>query len=91
MAHYIPKNNEDFSKISGVGQQKLTQFAKVFLHLITTFAEENQLTSKSIPFQNKKSKQVSSEGSTYKETKKLILQKLAIEKIAKSRGIKKAQ
>jgi superfamily II DNA helicase RecQ len=30
MAAYLPQSQEDFAKISGVGQQKLMEYGKIF-------------------------------------------------------------
>jgi len=69
MAHYLPKNREEFAKISGVGNQKLEQFADIFTELIQTYAIQNNLESKAIPTRAKAEQKrlVSREGSTYAE------------------------
>lgn len=90
MAYYLPKNREEFAKISGVGHQKLEQFADIFIEIIQTFAKQNNLESKTIPANGKAEQKrlVGREGSTYAETKRLIDQKFTLQAIASERNIK---
>ncbi|MBB64858.1 MAG: DNA helicase RecQ [Waddliaceae bacterium] len=46
MAYYIPLTDEEFRKISGVGQHKAAAFAQCFLELITKIAEDRGLRSR---------------------------------------------
>ena len=39
----FPKNNFEFLKINGVGQQKLDSFGKSFLKIINNYVEENNI------------------------------------------------
>jgi ATP-dependent DNA helicase RecQ len=41
MAAYLPQSEENFSRISGVGQEKLKQYGKIFTEAIQTYAREN--------------------------------------------------
>ncbi|MGA8572849.1 MAG: DNA helicase RecQ [Desulfobaccales bacterium] len=49
MAFYLPQNEENFSKISGVGQEKLRQYGQIFIEEIRTYAQKNKLSTKPIP------------------------------------------
>lgn len=46
MAYFFPKNKNDFAKISGVGDQKLQQFADAFLSIIVPYCEAKNLESR---------------------------------------------
>ena len=49
MAFYLPQSEENFSKISGVGQDKLKRYGKIFTEVIQTYAQENNLSEKDVP------------------------------------------
>ncbi|MBI4642775.1 MAG: DNA helicase RecQ [Deltaproteobacteria bacterium] len=88
MALYLPQSEESFSRISGVGEQKLKQYGKIFMEVIQTYAKENNLREKIIPVKRSaKSRRIKREGSTYQETKKLIIQKMSLEEMATVRGL----
>ena len=42
MAFNLPRNNEEFSKIKGVGPQKLKEYGKFFLDTINEYLEKGQ-------------------------------------------------
>ena len=46
MASYFPQSENSFSKISGVGEEKLKQYGKIFTEVIRTYAKENNLEEK---------------------------------------------
>ncbi len=48
MAYYLPQSKESFTRISGVGEKKLADFAKPFMKIIINFALDNQLKEKPI-------------------------------------------
>ena len=53
MAIYFPKNNAEFLKIKGVGQQKLNDFGEMFLKKINDFIQENNIhTKEKVEFQS---------------------------------------
>jgi ATP-dependent DNA helicase RecQ len=88
MASYLPQGGDSFSKISGVGKEKLKQYGKIFTEVIKTYAKENNLSEKNIPVKRTASERwLKRAGSTFQETKKLLLQKISVEKIAQIRGI----
>jgi ATP-dependent DNA helicase RecQ len=88
MASYFPQSEDSFSKISGVGEEKLKQYGKIFTGVIQTYAKQNNLSEKNVPVGKPvRARRAISVGSTYQETKKLVEQKMPIEKIAKTRGM----
>lgn len=88
MAYYFPQSQENFSRVSGVGEEKLARFGKVFISQIAGYAREHGLSEKNIPVRRSSAERgVKREGSTYEETKKYFLQKLPIEEIAEKRGL----
>ncbi|MFA4901457.1 MAG: DNA helicase RecQ [Desulfobaccales bacterium] len=87
MALYLPQSEENFSKISGVGEAKLKQYGKIFTEVIQTYAKQNNLSEKDVPVKRSaRSQRPTRLGSTYRETQKLVLKKMSIEKIATMRG-----
>ncbi len=87
MAFYLPQGHESFARINGVGAQKLAQFSDQFLAVIRDHARENGLTERPIPTRRmERDRPARGMGSTYEETKKLLLQKLSISAIAERRG-----
>jgi ATP-dependent DNA helicase RecQ len=91
MAFYFPQSKESFSGISGVGEAKLERFGDAFLKIIRGHTEKNNLNEKPVfstagVFGNRTIKR---QGSTYNETKELILQKLPLDEIAIKRGYTK--
>ena len=88
MAVYLPQSEENFSRISGVGQEKLKRYGKIFTEVIQTYAQENNLSEKDIPVKRSARPPRSNRlGSTYRETKALVRQKMSIEKMASMRGL----
>ncbi|MBU4231266.1 MAG: DNA helicase RecQ [Proteobacteria bacterium] len=88
MAVYLPQSEENFSRISGVGQEKLKRYGKIFTEVIQTYAQENNLSEKDVPVKRSARPRRSNRlGSTYRETKELVLQKMSIEEMASMRGL----
>ncbi|MFA5871938.1 MAG: DNA helicase RecQ [Parcubacteria group bacterium] len=88
MSLHLPQSEDSFSKISGVGEEKLKQYGKIFTEVIRAYAKQNNLSEKNIPVKRTASeRRLKRAGSTYQETKKLLLQKMSIEKIAGMRGV----
>jgi ATP-dependent DNA helicase RecQ len=89
MAFYLPQSEENFLRISGVGEEKLKQYGQLFMEVIQTYAKENDLREQSVPGKgSSRPRPVNRLGSTYQETKKLVLKKMSIDKIASLRGIR---
>jgi ATP-dependent DNA helicase RecQ len=88
MAAYLPQSEENFSRISGVGQEKLKRYGEIFTEVIQTYAKGNNLSEKDVPVKRSARPHRSNRlGSTYRETKELVRQKMSIEKIASMRGL----
>jgi ATP-dependent DNA helicase RecQ len=88
MAAYLPQSEANFSRISGVGQEKLKRYGKVFTEVIQAYAEANNLSEKDVPVKRAVRRQRSNRlGSTYRETKELVLKKMSMEKMANTRGL----
>ena len=78
MATSFPQTRETFLKISGVGDRKLSQFGERFISVIRNYVNTQKVENRTKPIYV---------GSTLSETKKLILQKISINEIAKKRGL----
>ena len=92
MAAYFPQSLESFGDISGVGAAKLEEFGTEFLAVVRQHAREHGLTEKAIPSRRRprreeRERRTQRAGSTYQETKRLVLQKLPISEIAERRGL----
>ena len=72
MALYLPQSEENFSRISGVGEAKLKQYGKIFTEVIQAYAEENNLREKDVPVKRSARPPRSNRlGSTYRETQRI--------------------
>ena len=78
MATNFPQTSTDFLKISGVGNQKLSQFGERFISVIRNYVNAHQMENQ---------RDSTCVGLTFNETKKLILQKIPIKEIAERRGL----
>jgi ATP-dependent DNA helicase RecQ len=88
MAFYLPQSEDNFSRISGVGAEKLNQYGKILMGLMQAFAKENNLREKEVPAKRASRPQRSERlGSTYRETQKLVHKKISIEEMASLRGV----
>ena len=92
MSYYLPDSRNAFLNIQGVGEQKLNDFGYDFLKIIKEYAKKNNLHSIYIPNRyNRKfsrfKKDIGVNDSTYSQTKKLVLQKLTVNAIAKHRNL----
>ena len=88
MAAYLPQSEENFSRISGVGQEKLKRYGKIFTEVIQTYARENNRREQEVPVKRSaRPRRANRLGPTYRETQELVLQKMPIEKIAGMRGL----
>ena len=94
MALYLPRNFDDFQKITGVGAQKLQQYGQHFIDVITSYSVEHHLEQRFFPSERKREKTKISghaksfgSGSTYAKTRELLLQKVSLADIATMRGL----
>ena len=88
MAYYFPQTKENFSRISGVGDKKLTQYGDIFLSAITNFSKNNNIEP--IPLVNKNKIIIKTVGIKTKfnfKTKELIIKKTPIRRIAKIQNL----
>ena len=88
MALYLPQSPGNFSRISGVGEEKLKKYGQIFTEVIRTYAQGKNLPEKEIPGKRPaRPRRTKLEGSTYQETKKLVTQKMSLEEMAGARGL----
>jgi len=88
MAFYLPQSEENFSRISGVGAEKLKQYGQIFTEVIQTYARENNRPERDVPVKRSaRPHRANRLGPTHLETKKLVLQKMSIEKMVSLRGL----
>lgn len=90
MAQVYPQSPESMLKITGVGKEKFAQFGEAFIHIIHTFALENDLVEQPIfarvtkPVASKTKSKVSD---TIEETHRLFQQGLSLNEIATRRNL----
>ncbi len=89
MAQRVPRNREEFGRISGVGTVKLQQFGNRFLAEIQQYLRENLDTTEVEPssYANSQRRAVSREGSTYSQTRDLLNQGMSVNQVAYRRGL----
>ncbi len=93
MAQRVPRNREEFSRMSGVGTVKLRQFGDRFLAEIQQYLQEspetNSVETSSYPYRPRASERraVNRKGSTYSQTRDLLNQGMSISQAAHSRGL----
>ena len=88
MAHYLPRDHESFSRISGVGRVKLDEFADDFLNVIRGYAEPRGLEQRTKPEQRPSRRRDSRRaGATHRQTRDLFLQGLSIAQVSQHRGL----
>ena len=96
MAAYYPQTIDAFRKIYGVSDKKLEQYGGRFLAAIQSYAERHGKQEQEIPGIDrveqklKRERAVQRKGSTFEETKMLLIQKLPISEIARIRGLKES-
>ena len=93
MAQRVPRNREEFGRVSGVGTVKLEQFGDRFLSEIQQHRNENPDPAKSEPTSYSKGtrpaekRSVSRDGSTYAQTRELLNQGMSASQVANRRGL----
>ena len=93
MAQRVPRNREEFGRISGVATVKLQQFGDRFLAEIQQYLKEPPETAKAEPssnsyrFRASEKRAVSREGSTYSQTRDLLNQGMSASQVADRRGL----
>ncbi len=79
MSKVFPKNKEEFSHITGVGRVKLEKYSGDFIPVIRQYANENKISSISIPENNRKDYSINAQlngikTGIYKQTASKILE-----------------
>ncbi|MBT1686970.1 DNA helicase RecQ [Dawidia soli] len=89
LASYLPHGREEFSRISGFGQQKLERYADAFGEIITNYCARQGLTSRIHLKTRKRSQKTSNErdNDTKQQTLDLFNKGYAIEAIAAAREL----
>jgi ATP-dependent DNA helicase RecQ len=88
MARRRPQDEQSFRSITGVGEQKLKWFAPVFTKAIHDYCRRHNLAvGKNDGFKRIERPAQVSHGSTYAETRRLILQKRSLNEMANIRGV----
>ena len=84
MAYYAPQSRESLARVNGVGAAKLEQFADAFLAEI----REHGLVERDIPqARRERRRSERRSGSTYDETRRLLLDGLSVDEIAERREL----
>ena len=87
MAYSCPQSLGAFSHISGVGTAKLAEFGEEFVEAIRDYSRENGLVERRTPEHRiERDRPAQDAGSTFQQTKRLLLEKLPIDDIAERRG-----
>ncbi len=93
MAAYLPRNREEFGRISGVGETKLEKYSPDFLAVINNFIQEKGITPPGMPselsFTSSREPRMRAV-QRYEKTKELIDKKIAVVDIAKNQNLKPA-
>lgn len=90
MAFYFPQTNTDFAKINGVGAKKLERFGEVFMNVIKTFIQENNISPAPVLRTTTiKTISTSTKGalSFCNKTKELVLQQVPLVEIAQQQNL----
>ena len=87
MAYFIPQNEDDLLKISGVGGQKQKEFGGIFLKSLTEYAKTHNLTPVEITASQRASRASRPLTNTYEETKMLLKEKQSLKRIAEKKGV----
>ena len=89
MAYHMPRDEDSFSKISGVGDAKLREYSRPFLKVIAEYIDANtQITSiKRVPVAAPKKRPNRGISMSIRETRDLIGQGMSLSEVAEQRGI----
>ena len=87
MAYFVPQSRESFSRITGVGANKLEEYGKIFVKHIREYAEQHGLEERERPQRRSVSKSVRRLGSTYAKTLEKFRKGLSVAEIATQRGL----
>ena len=87
MSTYYPQSLLGLRKISGIGDQKLMKYGKVFVKEITDYCEQHNIMPKQIVQKRPESPVKQPKSSTIQMTLELYKQHLTIHEIAQKRGL----
>ena len=89
MAFHMPRNEEQFSNISGVGDAKLRDFSRPFLKVINEYTEANgqPAGNERVPVSAPKKRSNRGISMSIRETRDLISQGMSLSEAAEERGI----
>jgi len=92
MAHYFPVSENEFLKISGVGEAKLKKYSSSFISLISDYTTKHNINSIKIPSKEiKEPKQITIRTKEYyTKTRELLQKKTPIKRIAKAQNLKES-
>ena len=88
MAFHMPRNEAEFSRISGVGDAKLRDFSERFLKIINEYMQSNGQSAavEQVPV-NAPKKRIRGISMSIRETVDLISQNRSLDEVAEQRGI----
>lgn len=87
LSTYMPKNEEEFLNIKGVGESKFAKYGERFLEAIIKYTEDNKIKSNLSDYSPKEQEETKKKIKSYYETYELYKKGLSIEEIAKFRGL----
>lgn len=92
MAYYLPSDEESFGCISGVGAKKLEQYGAIFLAVVNSFAQKNNLAPMAIPGKQQPAVavKITSKPTPYEKTRAMIGQKVPLKMMAERQGLQVA-
>jgi ATP-dependent DNA helicase RecQ len=92
MAAVFPQNLEDLSCVFGVGRAKLQQFGEPFLSVIMDYTRKHPRVPMQAPLpKRERTRSILRQGSTYDETRTLLLQRQSLVEMALRRGVKEGR
>ena len=89
MAFHMPQNEDEFSKISGVGDAKLREYSRPFLKVIAEYIQANGQTTgvERVPVTTPKKRSSRGISMSIRETRDMIGQGMSLSEVAEKRGI----
>lgn len=86
IAHYLPTNKEEFSKMSGVGEKKLEKYSSIFTKAVKKYIKDNDINVEELQ-RVKQVKNINNRATSqkyYQKTIELLQKKTPIKRIAKN-------
>ena len=87
MALHLPQTPESFAQIDGVGNAKLARYSGDFLEVIREYVRENRTAQGDPAPRAEKRAEARGSGGTFKETKRLLAEKLSVAEVASRQGL----